>query len=126
MKCTYKAQINCLRLEWGDHKATANLKKHCISFYETKSAFYDERTKLIDDPYRSEVEDRFILLGLSHSPRIVVAWHCYRDRDNGDVIRIISARKISARESKAYKQKRPLYVMNMISQKPEKIRTHLS
>jgi len=101
LKCTYNVQMNSLRFEWNDHKAAANLKKHGISFDEAKSAFYDERAKLIDDPDHSEDEDRFILLGLSHSLRVVVVCHCYRG--DGDVIRIISARKATTRESKAYK-----------------------
>jgi len=95
--------MNSLRFEWDNLKATANLKKHGISFDEAKSAFYDERAKLIDDPDHSEAEDRFILLGLSHSLRVVVVCHCYRG--DGNVIRIISARKATSRESKAYKQR---------------------
>jgi len=92
--------MNSLRFEWDARKATANLKKHGISFEEAKSVFFDERAKLIDDPNHSEDEDRFILLGLSHSLRIVVVCHCYRDEN---VIRIISARKATVRELKEYK-----------------------
>jgi uncharacterized protein len=93
--------MNSLKFEWDTRKATANLKKHGISFDEAKSAFFDEQAKLIDDPDHSEDEDRFILLGLSHSLRIVVVCHCYRGDD--DVIRILSARKATARELKEYK-----------------------
>ena len=100
LKCTYNVQMNSLRFEWDARKATANLKKHGISFEEAKSVFFDERAKLIDDPDHSEDEDRFILLGLSHSLRIVVVCHCYRDEN---VIRIISARKATVRELKEYK-----------------------
>ena len=92
--------MNSLRFEWDARKATANLKKHGISFEEAKSVFFDERAKLIEDPDHSEDEDRFILLGLSHSLRIVVVCHCYRDEN---VIRIISARKSTVRELKEYK-----------------------
>ncbi len=92
--------MNSLRFEWDARKATANLKKHGISFEEAKSVFFDERAKLIEDPDHSEDEDRFILLGLSHSLRIVVVCHCYRDEN---VIRIISARKATVRELKEYK-----------------------
>ncbi len=93
--------MNSLKFEWDARKATANLKKHGISFDEAKSAFFDEHAKLIDDPDHSEDEDRFILLGLSHSLRVVVVCHCYRGDD--DVIRIISARKATTRELKEYK-----------------------
>ncbi len=93
--------MNSLKFEWDARKATANLKKHGISFDEAKSAFFDEHAKLIDDPDHSEDEDRFILLGLSNSLRVVVVCHCYRGDD--DVIRIISARKATTRELKEYK-----------------------
>lgn len=89
-----------LHFEWDPRKAAANETKHGVGFEEAKSVFSDERAKLIDDPDHSEDEDRFILLGLSSSLRILVICHCYREE--GNVIRIISARKATARESKFY------------------------
>ena len=62
--------------------------------------FYDESAKLISDPDHSEDEDRLILLGVSHSLRVILVCHCYRS--GGNVIRIISARKAPPKESKAY------------------------
>ena len=61
---------------------------------------WDERAKLIDDPDHSEDEERLFLLGLSSTLRLLVVCHCYRDE--GGVIRIISARKASTGESKFY------------------------
>lgn len=89
-----------LHFEWDAKKAAANVKKHGIGFEEAKSVFSDERAKLIDDPDHSEEEDRFILLGLSGSLRVLVVCHCYREE--GNVIRIISARKATSTESKSY------------------------
>jgi hypothetical protein len=43
-----------LRFEWELRKASANLKKHGISFEEAKSVFYDENAKLISDPDHSD------------------------------------------------------------------------
>ena len=100
---TYNVHMNSLRFEWDARKATANLKKHGISFEEAKSAFYDEQAKLIDDPDHSADEERFILLGLSFSLRLVVVCHCYRGAN--DVVRIISARKATPHETKSYKQR---------------------
>ena len=62
--------------------------------------FYDESAKLISDPDHSQDEERFILLGLSHSLRVILVCHCYRSE--GNVVRIISARKATSKESKAY------------------------
>ena len=95
--------MNSLRFEWDARKASTNLKKHGISFEEAKSAFYDEHAKLIDDPDHSADEERFILLGLSFSLRLVVVCHCHRGAD--DVVRIISARKATTHETKSYKQR---------------------
>lgn len=89
-----------LSFEWDERKATANAKKHGVSFEEAKSVFVDERAKLIDDPDHSDDEDRFVLLGLSGALRLLLVCHCYRG--DGNVIRIISARKASAKESKSY------------------------
>jgi uncharacterized DUF497 family protein len=89
-----------LRFEWDPAKAAANLKKHGIGFVEAKSVFADERAKLIADPGHSEDEDRFILLGLSTRLKLLVVCHCYRSKNN--TIRIISARKATATESRDY------------------------
>ena len=89
-----------LTFEWDERKAAANAKKHGVSFEEAKSVFVDERAKLIDDPDHSDDEDRFVLLGLSGALRLLLVCHCYRA--DGNVIRIISARKASAKESKSY------------------------
>ena len=81
-------------------KRAANLRKHGVGFDEAKSVFVDENAKLIDDPDHSEVEDRFVILGFSSALRLLLVCHCYRS--DGNVIRVISARKASAKESKSY------------------------
>lgn len=96
----YTVHMTSLRFEWESRKASANLKKYSISFEEAKSVFYDESARLISEPDHSEDEDRFILLGVSHSLRVILVCHCYRSE--GNVVRIISARKATAKESKAY------------------------
>jgi uncharacterized DUF497 family protein len=92
--------MNNLSFEWDERKAAANAKKHGVSFEEAKSVFVDERAKLIDDPDHSDDEDRFVLLGVSGALRSLLVCHCYRV--NGNVIRIISARKANPKESKFY------------------------
>lgn len=89
-----------IRFEWDPPKAGANLRKHRVSFEEAKSVFYDEfAVQFFDDDHSSD-EDRFLLLGLSSGTRLLIVCHC--ERDDGDVIRIISARKATQRESAFY------------------------
>lgn len=92
--------MNTLRFEWDERKAAANQHRHGVSFEEARTVFFDERARLIDDPDHSKDEERFILLGLSSTLRLLLVCHCYRSDD--DVIRIISARKATAREAKSY------------------------
>lgn len=89
-----------LRFEWHPAKAAANIKKHGIGFDEARFVFADERAKLIADPAHSDDEDRFVLLGLSTKLKLLVVCHCHRSKSN--TIRIISARKATAIESRQY------------------------
>ncbi|MEW8034184.1 MAG: BrnT family toxin, partial [Candidatus Thiodiazotropha endolucinida] len=90
-----------IRFEWNSAKATANIKKHGITFEEAKSVFYDEFAVQFYDSENSELEeDRFLMLGLSCESRILIVCHC--ERDSGNTIRIISARKATSRERKYY------------------------
>ena len=92
--------MSTLRFEWDAAKAATNVKKHGVSFEEAQSVFADERARLIDDPVHSDGEDRFLLLGLCSSLRLLVVCHCYRAEES--VIRIISARKATKGERLYY------------------------
>jgi len=96
----YNGAMSKIRFEWDPKKAEANLRKHRVSFEEAQSIFADERALLIDDPDHSEDEDRFVLLRLSRSLRMLIVVHCYRAE--GRVIRIISARKADSAEQCIY------------------------
>jgi len=94
--------MNIIKFDWDKNKARINLVKHKISFEEAQSVFDDDNARLIFDPDHSESEDRFILLGLSCSLKILTVVHCYKDEYN--VIRLISARKATKSEIKNYKE----------------------
>ena len=93
--------MNELEFEWDQQKSDQNRKMHGISFEEAKSIFLDPFARLIADPDHSGDEDRFVLLGMSERLRILVVCHCYRD---GEVIRIVSARKAIRKETKIYEE----------------------
>jgi len=90
-----------LRFEWNDAKNAENKRRHRVSFEEAQTVFYDERALLIEDEDENEDnEERFLLLGLSATLRVLVVCHCYRA--TGQVIRLISARKASRTERRDY------------------------
>jgi len=88
--------------EWNEAKSKANIQKHGISFDEAKTVFLDEYALLIADPDHSEIEDRFILLGLSAKLRLLLVCHCFEVEDN--LIRVISCRKANRKEMTLYKR----------------------
>lgn len=89
-----------IEFAWDRRKARTNLARHGISFEEAESVFLDESARLIDDPDHSGDEDRFLLLGYSIQVRCLIVSHCYRESDS--VVRLISARRATAREEEVY------------------------
>ena len=89
-----------MKIIWDESKNQENIQKHGISFVEAETVFYDPNGMLIADPDHSDKEDRFIILGLSKMLHLLVVCHCYREND--DVIRIITARKATKKETKFY------------------------
>ncbi len=92
--------MSYIQFEWDEAKNKLNQSKHKISFEEAKTVFYDPKARLIHDPDHSNDEDRFILLGFSQQLNLLVVCHCYRS--SNEIIRIISARKATTKESKQY------------------------
>ena len=89
-----------IEFEWDPAKARANVKKHGVSFEEAQSIFYDEFAVQFFDEAHSSDEERFLLLGMSTRANLLLVCHC--EREAGQVIRIISARKATKRESAFY------------------------
>jgi uncharacterized protein len=89
-----------LRFAWDPRKALANVRKHRVSFEEAQTAFFDEEGLILDDPEHSQVEGRFILLGMSAALRVLSVCHCIRER--GSLIRIIGARRAVQAEQGQY------------------------
>jgi hypothetical protein len=89
-----------IQFEWDEEKSRENKRKHRVSFEEAQTVFLDENAIRFFDPDHSQDEDRFIMLGMSFTLRVLVVCHCYREDDS--VIRIISARKADKREQSDY------------------------
>ncbi|MDD4539839.1 MAG: BrnT family toxin [Lentisphaeria bacterium] len=93
-----------MTFEWDLHKAASNAQKHGVIFEEAATVFEDEEALVIYDTEHSQAEDRFVILGMSSSLRLLVVCHCYRSAE--EVIRIVSARKATTKESHQYLQRK--------------------
>ena len=90
-----------MRFEWDSSKAASNAKKHKVTFEVAKTVFYDDFAIQFFDEEHSFDEERFLLLGMSSDARLLLVCHC--EREDGDVIRIISARKATESEAQNYR-----------------------
>ena len=86
-----------MKFEWDEVKNKANIQKHSIDFNDIPELFEHPMLTLLDN--RSDYgEDRWIGIGLLLG---LVGVVIYTERE-GDIIRIISARKATRREVKNY------------------------
>ncbi len=71
-----------------------------ITYVAWLLGFLDENARLIDDPDHSEGQERIVPLGYNFQAHCLIVSHCYLERDS--VIRLISARRATAREEQMY------------------------
>ena len=90
-----------MKFEWDASKAASNAKKHKVTYEVAKTVFYDDFAVQFFDEEHSFDEERFLLLGMSSDARLLLVCHC--ERADGDVIRIISARKATESEAQNYR-----------------------
>ena len=86
--------------QWDPEKAASNLGKHGVYFADAVGVFEDEWALTIKEEY-VEGEQRFATLGIDFLERVLVVIYTYR----GGTIRLISARRATRRERRAYEQK---------------------
>jgi uncharacterized DUF497 family protein len=89
-----------MRVTWDPSKATANLKKHKVSFEEASTALADPLAITGADPDHSVGEARWITFGFSNRQRLLAVAHT----EEGDIIRIISARAATRPERRLYEE----------------------
>lgn len=96
------------RFDWDPNKAVRNAKDHGVTFEQAATVFLDARLLSQLDEEHAEDEERWLSLGLDKAARLLVVCHTYRDvTPRRATIRIISARKATRPETKAYEGWKP-------------------
>ena len=80
-----------MTFEYNPQKAQTNWRKHGVSFAEAELVFFDPD---------SIGEERFIAVGMGNSGLLLVVVYTMR----GETIRLISARRATRQEAKAYEK----------------------
>jgi len=87
-----------MEIEWDALKAEANNHKHGVRFDEAAEALLSPLVKVTYDLAHSQVEDRWIAIGLSPRMRLILVVYTRQ----GSKVRIISARKPTSKEIEKY------------------------
>lgn len=88
--------------KWDDDKNIANFKKHAVWFEEARTIWADTHATEFFDPEHSTDEDRYVRIGFSTKQKLLLVIFC--ERNDGNVIRIISARKATRHEMEQYEE----------------------
>jgi uncharacterized protein len=88
-----------MQIEWDEAKNLENIRKHEIDFADVPAMF--ESSMLVELDNRFDYgEDRWIGIGFLGNGVAVIVW----TERQGDVIRVISARRANRHERKRFEQ----------------------
>jgi uncharacterized DUF497 family protein len=92
-----------MRFEWDASKNRQNLRKHGVRF-ETAVLVFDDPYAITQQDLAIADEERWITVGAIGPGSILLVVHTFREKQDQEVIRIISARAAESRERKAYEE----------------------
>lgn len=95
----YNINMDDYIFEWDENKNQHNITYHKINFKEAKTVFKDDLAIIEYDEDHSDYEERFHITGYSQAGRMLMVCFCERQ---GNVIRLISARKAEKHEIRKY------------------------
>jgi uncharacterized DUF497 family protein len=88
--------------DWDSGNSRNSTEKHGVSQAEAETVFFNDPLILAEDTRHSEREPRFNALGKTAQDRLLHV--TFTLRQNGTLIRVISARDMHRKERRAYEQ----------------------
>ena len=88
--------------DWDDGNSRKSADKHDVSQAEAESVFFKDPLIVVADEKHSDKEQRLNALGKTAQNRLLHV--TFTIRQNGTVIRVISARDMHRKERKIYEQ----------------------
>ena len=91
------------QFEWDEAKASANLRKHGVSFELASSIFGDPRVLTIADTTHGESEERWFSIGLANNGVPLSVAYLWTEVGTGLIkVRLITARRATTEEIRHY------------------------
>jgi len=97
-----------MKFEWDKAKELSNVSKHGVTFEQASYVFADPYALSLYDDAHSDSENRWIMLGSSLGKTLLLVVHTFRDDNDVELVRIISARRATRQEKEIYHQRSPL------------------
>jgi len=90
------------RVVWDEDKALVNERKHGIAFKSAASVFKDPLRETFYDREHADSEERWVVVGMMKSGLLAVVICVFEDLEEGEYLRIISARRATSHERRDY------------------------
>lgn len=90
----------CTGFDWDDGNIEKNWELHGVAFWESEEVFFNRPLVVSDDRQHSTSERRYRALGQTDAGRFLFISFTVRN----STIRVISARNITRRETRAYER----------------------
>ena len=88
--------------DWDQGNSRKNAEKHSVNQSEAEEIFFNEPLLVLEDSKHSQAEARFHALGETDDERLLHI--TFTLRQNGTLIRVISARNMHRKERAVYEQ----------------------
>lgn len=90
-----------MRFDWDPDKARENYRKHEVSF-ETAALVFDDPGFVMFPDRNVDGEERWHTIGLVRGVLLLLVVHTFREVDEKEMVRIISAREVTTHERRLY------------------------
>ena len=93
-----------IQFEWDPVKARRNQQKHGVSFEDAMHVFDDAHALFEQDRVDETGEERWQAIGLAGGTAVLLVAHTVRQSAEGEIVRIVSARRATRKERKRYEE----------------------
>jgi hypothetical protein len=94
---------SAMRFEWDESKNRQNFRKHDARF-ETAVLVFDDPYAISERDLDFENEQRWLTVGAIGAGSILLVVHTFYEKQDEEIIRIISARAAESHERRAYEE----------------------
>jgi uncharacterized DUF497 family protein len=92
-----------LQFSWDETKNRSNYRKHGV-YFETATLVFDDPDFVMMRDRTVDGEERWQTIGLVEGVLLLLVAHTIQDVEDQEIVRIISAREVTAHERRLYEK----------------------